>query len=149
MLFDDAEDVDTPVVKEVEPAKNTVTLAGEGFSVPLRLSGHLESEVALGYENDGGSSGISSGVKFKNDISATTRLDQTFAFKATMRTKFPETKQDKQWQIGLHEMYFDYVPFSHFYISPLHRTTALQSKRQMTADDGQTNRPIEPANPTS
>lgn len=117
VLFNTAEDVDTPVIKEEEAPKNTVTLSGDGFSVPLRLSGHLESEVALGYENDSGKSGISSGVKFKNDITASTRLDQTFAFKATMRTKFPETKQDKQWQIGLHEMYFDYVPFSHLYIT--------------------------------
>ena len=134
-LFDDAEDLETPVVKEVEPPKNSVTLSGEGFSVPLRLSGHLESELALGYENNDGSHGLSSGVKFCNDITASTRLDQTFAFKATMRTKFPETKEDKQWQIGLYEMYFDYVPFSHFYITAGKKETVWGNIRLFSNSD--------------
>lgn len=117
LLFDDAEDIETPVVSEEKTEKNTITISGHNFTVPLHFSGHLESELGAGYVNEDGNSGATSGVKFLNDLSFSTRIDQTFSLKGTLRTKFPEKKENKQWQIELYEMYFDYVPFSHFYIT--------------------------------
>lgn len=116
-FFDEASDVDEAVTSALPDEKGTITIQTNVVSIPLHFSGHLESEVGIGYINEDGKNDATAGVEFLNDLTFSTRVDKTFAFKATLRTEFPDDDSESQWNFRLYEMYFDYVLLNSLYIT--------------------------------
>lgn len=116
-LFEDAEDISAeeadagggPASKSSPATGGLNALLPE--SSPLSVSGHLVTEVGLGYVWAESGNNLSGYFDFENILTLSARASRNLSLTGRVLTEFPS------FNIGLDEIFFDYLLFDRIYLS--------------------------------
>lgn len=138
-LFENAEDSEEAVKSEIKTAGVDTTLNIASLSIPLKVSGKLNTEFGGAYINDDGENSGSAYFDLVNYIYFTTRPDKYMALKGSIKTTMPKTEEadndEQNHYFYLYEFYFDYIFLNKLYITAGKKKTTWGNIRLFSNDD--------------
>ena len=114
-LFEDAEDVEEPVVEEVKKNDVPIVVAPSAFSSMVRFSGSFSGDVGMAYINDqiDETEDEPNGYfTFTNTLNMTVKPSNEFVLHGSV-----ETGVSTGFNISVSSLYFDYLLYNHLYIT--------------------------------
>ncbi len=115
LLFEDAEDLDGPVVDEDKKADTPIQIVASAFSSMVHFSGHFSGDIGLLYvkDNDEDKDNNFTGfLSLNNTLNMTVSPIDIFAIRGSV-----DTGIGNGFNISVSSLYFDYLLWNHIYIS--------------------------------
>ncbi len=139
-LFLDAEDieVDESDASDYVSEQQNIKIGTSSHYIPLKFSGHLESDVGYYGTIDSQHSSVKmdNSVLFdlENYLYFMARVDETLAVRGSVRTAFPSSGFPNDL-LSVHELYFDYLMFDRIYITAGKKETSWGYTRLFGSED--------------
>ena len=133
-VFEDASDVDSPVIKEADRDSDSHAFNGIAFS------GKLSSSLGGGVIRENSENDFTGYFDFKNNIYADVKDDRTYSVHGDILIELPYAESSKTVSaadiVKLQELYFNYILASRAYITAGKKKSVWGYPRLFVADSG-------------